>query len=477
MNESLLYLMKSGICVSLFYLIYRTFLKKETFFSVNRLILIMAIPVSLAIPLIRISSPIAASSLIEGTYISGGSSTAPVSQFGLSEILLSIYLLGVAFFLIRFIYKLFQLFLLIRKSSYHIYDGVKIVVTEEEMSPFSFFNYFFINKADVKNPDFDRIMAHELAHIHQFHSLDLIFLELFTIFQWFNPFVWPYKESLKETHEYLADHAVIAQGCSKTKYQLLIFEQLVGLNLFEFTNNFNQSLIKRRITMMAKIQSKGRAKFKVLLVLPVIALLVLTFAESKTAADHSGKVEVEKAISNEGTNSQTVTVTPDKSDEKKEQEKKMKELEKKMQELEEAFAKTDDPEKKEAIKKELRKIQEIKASHSSTHKMTKDTTYEEKMHKLKVMYKETDDPEKKEKIKMKLEQLKKEKEKEKAVSNGEEYELYDKIKKIEAKQKALKAEHEKTDNPEKKKEIKQKYKQLEILKEKVKTKLSQMKDK
>jgi len=439
----------------------------------------MAIPVSLAIPFIRVSSPIAASSFIEGTYVAGKPSTAPASQFGFSEILLLIYLLGVAFFLIRFIYKLFQLFLLIRKSSYHIYDGVKIVVTEEEMSPFSFFNYFFINEADIKNPDFDRIMAHELAHIRQYHSIDLILLELFTTFQWFNPFVWPYKESLKETHEYLADHAVIAQGCSKTKYQLLIFEQLVGLNLFEFTNNFNQSLIKRKITMMAKIQSKGRAKFKVLLVLPVIALLVLAFAESKPASDHSGKVDMAKAISSDSANSATVTTTPEKSEEKKkkEKEKYLKELTKKEKALKEALANTDDLEKKAKLEKELQKIFEIKAKNSSDHKMTHDMTYDEKMHKLKVMYKETDDPEKKEKIKMKLKQLKKEKEMEKAVSNGEEYELYNKIKKIEEKQKALKAEHEKTDNPEKKKDIKQKYKELEALKEKVKQELSKKKNK
>jgi len=259
MNEPLLYLLESGICVSLFYLIYRTFLKNETYFFINRLILILAIPISLAIPFIRIASPIAASSFIEGTYSTGEANTATANPFGLSEILLLVYFIGVVFFLIRFLYKLSQLLLMIKQYGFHIFDGVKIVVTEEETAPFSFFNYFFINKDDVKGPDFDRIMAHELAHIRQYHSIDLVLLELFTAFQWFNPFVWPYKESLKETHEYLADHAVIAQGCSKTKCQLLIFEQLVGLNLFEFTNNFNQSLIKRRITMMAKIQSKGRA--------------------------------------------------------------------------------------------------------------------------------------------------------------------------------------------------------------------------
>jgi hypothetical protein len=115
------------------------------------------------------------------------------------------------------------------------------------------------------------------------------------------------------------------------------------------------------------------------------------------------------------------------------------------------------------------------ANHNSAHKMTKDKSYDEKIHKLKTLYKETEDPEKKEKIKMKLEQLVKEREMEKAVGNGEEYELYDKLKKIEVKQKALKAELEETDDPEKKKEIKHKYKELEAFKEKIKAKLSQMK--
>ena len=82
----------------------------------------------------------------------GGSFEAPVNQFGLPKILLAIYFLGVVLFLIRFITKLIQLFLIIRKYGYHIYDDVKIVVTEEETAPFSFFNYFFINKTDGKNP-------------------------------------------------------------------------------------------------------------------------------------------------------------------------------------------------------------------------------------------------------------------------------------------------------------------------------------
>jgi hypothetical protein len=95
--------------------------------------------------------------------------------------------------------------------------------------------------------------------------------------------VRPYKKALQETHEYLADDGVIAQGFSAAKYQLLMFEQHVGAKLFEFANNFKQSQIKRRITMMSKMKSKNVAKLKLLLVLPLASLLVLAFADAKPA--------------------------------------------------------------------------------------------------------------------------------------------------------------------------------------------------
>jgi len=125
-----------------------------------------------------------------------------------------------------------------------------------------------------------RIIAHEEIHIKQYHTFDILLIELITVLQWFNP---PYKKSLQETHEFLADYGVIAQGFSTAKYQLLMFEQQVGVKLLEFTNNFKQSQIKRRITMMSKIKSRGAAKLKLLLIVPMATLLMLVFAEPKSA--------------------------------------------------------------------------------------------------------------------------------------------------------------------------------------------------
>ena len=484
MSDSLQYLLESGACLAIFYLIYWAFLKKETFFKFNRFFLMLSIPLSFVIPQLNITSPIRTSAVFEEAYMAGPIAGAQGPLLSISDILWFVFLFGAAFFLLRFVLRLTQILLLIRKYGYHIYDGVKVVVTDTETAPFSFFNFLFISNSDITDHGFERILTHEMTHIKQYHSIDLLIMELLTILQWFNPFVWPYKKSLKETHEYLADNAVIAQGCSRAKYQLLIFEQHVGLNMFEFTNNFSQSLIKRRITMMAKIKSNGRAKLKILLIFPVIALLVLAFAESKPVPT----LPLDEAvISQPDTLSQ-----PPSQDQKAEEATKKKELEKqhKTQEILEKEAKlkamykeTDDPEKKKKIKIELVKIAQWKENNGIVKVKKKEMgekTYIAAVKELKAAYEKTDNPEKKKKIKQKLAQLEKTYAVEKVkkaehAENGELSELKAKYKDIEMKQKELKAKYEKTDDPELKKKIKEKYAALDKEKELIKKKAEKSK--
>jgi beta-lactamase regulating signal transducer with metallopeptidase domain len=221
MISVLRYLIESGVCLGLFYLIYRIFLSRETFFRTNRLYLLFAIPLSFIIPLINITSPFVSAKNIGARYFSSQGAGATTQSFGLLDIVWIVYLLGALFFLVCFGYKLAQLSILIKKYGYQKCGNLKLVFIEEDTAPFSFFNYFFLNKSNISQHDLLRIIDHELVHINQHHSIDLIIIELLTIVQWFNPFVRPYKKSLKETHEYLADNQVIAQGCSRAKYQLL----------------------------------------------------------------------------------------------------------------------------------------------------------------------------------------------------------------------------------------------------------------
>ena len=332
---------------------------------------------------------------------------------------------------------------------------------KKDLAPFSFFNIIFVNKSNTSDDDFRNIISHEMIHIRQYHSIDLIIMELLSIFQWFNPFVWPYKKSLKETHEYLADNAVIAQGCNAAKYQLLIFEQHVGVKLFEFENNFNHSQIKRRITMITKRKSKRWAKFKVLLILPVFSLLVLAFADSNTnrELDLAKQNDADKAMLAKEDSQDSIQA---KDQEKTKERKKKKEFAKQkaleetkkiemyIKELETKYNTTDDPDMKKKIKMKIADLDKQRKKLKGTQKVD---TYETQkaaqieVEALKKKYKATDDPEKKEKIKQKIEQIKK-KEMEEA-------------KKINMYIKELKKKYEATDDPEKKKEIKKKILELQ----------------
>jgi len=482
MDNLILYLFEVSVSLALFYSIYWLFLKKETFFAVNRLFLISSILSSFIVPFInvsfiKISSPIASRQLIERTYVLGQTASIQAKTMGIFDILWLIYLIGAGLFLLRFLYKLLKLLILIKKSSIQKINGVKIVFVEKDLAPFSFFNLVFVNKANISGDDFDRIVAHEMIHIRQYHSVDLLVMELLTIFQWFNPFVWPYKESLKETHEYLADNAVIAQGCNAAKYQLLIFEQLVGVKLFEFANNFNHSQIKRRLTMMTKGKSKRWAKFKVLLVLPLLSFLVLTFADSYTTreSDKANQKDVDNVRLTQGGAKDSTHAEDQK---KAEEEKKKKELAKKkaleeakkiemsIKELKKKYKETDDPELRKKIKlkvaaleekrMKLKKAQKIETHEMKLKKAQKVDIYKTskgasvsalmiKMEALKKKYEATDDPEMRKKIKTKLIQLKK------IIEHEKQIEMT--IKELEKKYKA-------TDNPELKKKIKEKLSEL-----------------
>ncbi len=478
MNDFVIYIIESGISLALFYSVYWIFLKKETFFAINRIYLVSSVAFSFVIPFIHIPSPIASRPLLKGSAVFTEVSSMPAQSLGISDVLLLIYIWGVVFFLFRFVYQLLKVLMLIRKSGVQKYNGLKVVFIDKNCSAFSFFNYVFINKSNISDDDFQRIIAHEMIHIKQYHSIDLLILEWLTIFQWFNPFVWPYKKSLKETHEYLADYAVIAQGCSAAKYQLLIFEQHVGVKLFEFANNFNQSQIKRRITMMTKSKSKGLAKLKFLLIFPMLCFLILAFADSKTIREPepADLESVDSAVpAEESSQAWTIEADQELSDEAKKMLDELKKIETIIKELEKQYEQTTDLEKRKEIKEKLAVLLEkrvymhnkLSEEHHVEIKKVKNVDAT-KIEELKELYAKTDDPEKKKQIKLKIAEL------EQKMDTGNakyvkvdvspaKYDVYVDMEKDanDAEVKLLKELYLKTDDPEKKKIIEKKLKELE----------------
>ncbi len=281
MDSLLIYLVKSGCCLGLFYIVFWVFLQKETHFRLNRWYLILSLILSFILPLIPLESPIRQVSISDG--ISGTVNTEITQRtvnifdfFGVA------FLLGAGFYLIRALVQWISLARMIAGKSRTRFAGCQLIETDNARVPFSFFYYIFIPSQGHLKSCFQQMLEHEMVHVRQWHTLDNILLELLVIIQWWNPFVWPYRRSLKETHEFLADFGVIAQGCDSVSYQMLILEQVVGDGLFAIANSFHQSQIKRRIAMLTKRRSRNMTKAKALVVVPIVLLLGLAFARPKT---------------------------------------------------------------------------------------------------------------------------------------------------------------------------------------------------
>ncbi len=187
------------------------------------------------------------------------------------------YLAGVAFFLFRFLLRVVKIILLIVKHSVQKMNGFKLVVLDKDCSPFSFMNYVFVGQSLQKEEYYHKLIAHELEHVKQGHSFDVVILELLLVFQWFNPFMWMLRRAITENHEYLADQAVLKSGIKRGYYKKLLLNQYVG-EQFLIANNFNYSLIKNRIKMMSKIKSSNIANSKIVLGIMAAIALVMVFA-------------------------------------------------------------------------------------------------------------------------------------------------------------------------------------------------------
>ncbi|MDD2299867.1 MAG: M56 family metallopeptidase [Fermentimonas sp.] len=200
----------------------------------------------------------------------------------------AIYLIGIIAMIIRMIISLVRVRQIITKGRVIDSDGFKLVITNNDIVPFSFFRYIVLSEKDyINNPR--EIIMHEKMHIRKKHNIDVILSELLLILHWFNPMVWMVCRDLREIHEYEADNAVIDAGIEAREYQLLLVRKAVGERRFtSVVNSFNQSKIKNRITMMLKKKSPPRARLKLLFIVPLAAVMLLAFAEP-TKEVHSKK--------------------------------------------------------------------------------------------------------------------------------------------------------------------------------------------
>ena len=291
------YILKSSVCLVVFYLFYRLLLSRETFHRFNRVALLSILLLSCLLPLVEVTVEEQTEvhqtmmTLEQWLMLADMMNTADTTDLQAEEVTVTwiqvallVYLAGILLFALRNGYSLLKLGGLLksgRKENLSKYiDGgekVTLIVHDRDIAPFSWMKCIVISEKDL-DENGREILIHELAHIQNRHSWDLLVADICIFFQWFNPASWLLKQELQNIHEYEADETVIEKGVDAKQYQLLLIKKAVGTRLYSMANSFNHSKLKKRITMMLKEKSNPWARLKYLYVLPLAAIAVTAFA-------------------------------------------------------------------------------------------------------------------------------------------------------------------------------------------------------
>jgi len=294
----LLYIIKLSCCLTLFYVGYKLLLSHETFFHFNRKILLTGMLTCILLPLIKVEtkttsilqqpiiqlekimteeenfSTFTVNNEIDHSLIPAGK---PISPISFIHLLALIFVTGSCIHCCLLIRSHISLSLLIRSGRKIKRNDYTVVLFNKPVTPFNYGHYIFLSEEDFKAYP-ETILTHELAHFHLLHSFDIAFVELLSLFQWFNPVIRLLKKEIQKVHEFQADVEVLQTGIDITTYQLLLVRKTVGSGSYSSANSFIHSKLKNRFTMMTKKKSNSWARLKLLLLLPVAALSVYAFA-------------------------------------------------------------------------------------------------------------------------------------------------------------------------------------------------------
>ncbi|MHC9089661.1 M56 family metallopeptidase [Tenacibaculum sp. IMCC1] len=263
----------------LFVAVYDFFLSKETFFTKNRWYLLGTAVLSFVLPLFKISTvqkavPKEYYILLPEVVLSPQKVIEKASWYQSFNYLDVLFWIGCLLFFIVFLVKLERIIRLILQYGVARKENYKLVLLPKETKAFSFFNYIFLGK-DIPSSKQEKIIQHELVHSEQKHTLDLLFFEFLKIIMWFNPMVYVYQNRISLVHEYISD-AVASKSDKKENYINHLLADIFQVEHISFINQFyKHSLIKKRIIMMTKTQSKKVKQLKYLLLIPLLGSMIL----------------------------------------------------------------------------------------------------------------------------------------------------------------------------------------------------------
>jgi len=298
----ILYILKSGILLLIFYAVYKLALENEKMFRFNRIYLLVSLVFSFVIPLQIISFGSAISNKIgfvqlDALVIQKSNESLKVTSFNdFVQVLFPIvYAFVVLVLTVRFILGLYSFYKRTKRGEVQFVKGDKIILIEESILPHSFWNSIFISKDAFGNGKIpSELIAHEKAHLQQKHTLDILFVEVLQIVFWFNPLLLLYKRAIKLNHEFLADEAVNKQFGAVRNYQNLLLEFASNKNTIALASNINYLITKKRLLMMTKKESPIKIVLKVFSVGVIYTLLLFVFSTKTMAQKVSNKAEIKE---------------------------------------------------------------------------------------------------------------------------------------------------------------------------------------
>jgi beta-lactamase regulating signal transducer with metallopeptidase domain len=304
METFLFYLLRVSIATTILYLFFKFILSKRTFHAINRIVVLCIVVMTLILPLFTVHlpeisffKPRADQLTIEGVLVAlkrvnytntVSISSTPAVDLLWIKIIGLIYLAGLIVALLWFIISFIRMSRIISAArKERIADNCLLCISEKNVSPFSWMKYIVLSSADFEADSRD-IICHEQAHVAFRHSFDLLFLDIYILVFWFNPFAWLLRQELQIIHEYQADEKVLAEGVDAKNYQLLLIRQCVGEYKFALANNFEFNNLHKRIKMTMKTRSTSKQKWLYgtigLSIMLCIAILSLDGLKVKAAA-------------------------------------------------------------------------------------------------------------------------------------------------------------------------------------------------
>ncbi|HEX8563421.1 MAG TPA: M56 family metallopeptidase [Flavobacterium sp.] len=318
MEALFVYLIKSAALMSAFFLAYQLFLRKETFFKSNRWYLLAGLVTSVVLPLVTFKKvvwvePQPLDYTYSGIAVPLSSQipvvvpAEPVYETDWLLVILGMYLLGVAVFLIKFVADCYSVYTILKGKSIQKESKFKLLDVLENVSPFSFFNYIVYNSSMYTRVELQSILEHEKVHCRQKHTADVLLARLFCIFFWWNPMVWFHKKAILQNLEFIADSEASKNLEDKKAYQFTLLKITTHENCLSITNHFYQSLIKKRIVMLNKNQSDKRNSWKYALIIPLLLAFIFYFQvqvvaqERNSPVEQRGRAEIEVVVDKNST--------------------------------------------------------------------------------------------------------------------------------------------------------------------------------